>query len=112
MVESKKIAAGVVELVNVGSQLIHKKGIGVVFQLSDEAMALGTINGQALKAEWEAGKVASNLKELLAFSKEKLSLENKDVEAKIKKCLDSAAKGVDVGKSALDLVSEVKQIFA
>lgn len=107
MTETNKLAHFAVELVNVGSKLIHKKGVFVVFQLSDEAMALGTLNGQALKAEW-TGDIKANVQVVVDGAKAKLDLENKDVQAKIAKFLDLAVDAAEVLTKAVDFVGKVK----
>ena len=119
MQESPKIAHGLVELVNVGSKLINKKGVFVIFQLSDEAQELSSFNWEAFKAEWSPDKIKSNAAELVALSKKKLDLVNKDAQAKVEKALDLGIKGGELAEKAVSLykegvlyASEVKALFS
>lgn len=110
--QTKKIVAFSVELANVGSKIIHKQGAFTLFQLSDEAMALASMDAVALKAEWAPEAFVANVQEVAVSAKAKLELQNKAVQAKVEKGIDLAAKGVVVGKSVFDLLGEVKQLFA
>lgn len=112
LTESKKPVVFLSEMVNVASKLMHKKGVFVVLQLTDEAIALGSIDVNALKAEWPEGSLESNVKELCETSKAKLDLENKDNEAKVKAVLDLAAEGVVIGGKVISLVKKAQSIFA
>ncbi len=109
--ESKKILAGGVELLNVGSKIIHKKGVVAVFQLSDEAMALGTLDVVKLRAEWPVGSLKANVTELSVAAKAKLDLENKEVQAKIGGLLDLAVTVFGVVDDVLKYVAEVKAVL-
>ena len=110
MNESKKLLSFGVELLNVGSKLINKKGIFVVFQLSDEAMALGTFNMDAFKAEWKTD-VKTAVNELVTLAKSKLDIENKDLQAKLSGAFDLIEKGVGLVEDDLLFISEVKALF-
>lgn len=109
MNETNKLAFFAAELVNVGSKLIHKKGVFVVFNLSDEAAALSTVKFDALKLEW-VGDMKANVAEVVASVKGKLDLENKDVQAKIGTWLDLAVDAAEVLVKASDFVGKVKAL--
>jgi hypothetical protein len=110
--QSKKFVHFGVELLNVGSKVIHKQGVFVVFQLSDEAVALGSLDMNALKAEWPKGELAKNVEVLVAEGKAKLDLQNKSVQEKIVKAVDLLPRGVRLAEGVLSYVSDVKAAFA
>ena len=109
--QSKKVSNFVVELLNVGSKIVHKQGIATVFQLSDEAMALGNLDMVAMSAEW-AGPVEPKVDEMVASVTAKLSLENKAVEAKVKAGVAVVGKAVVLLSKVSDLVQEAKAVLA
>ena len=108
--QSKKLAHFATELVNVGSKLIHKKGVLSFFQLSDEAMALANLDVEALKLEHPEGSLRKNALELAEVCKGKLDLENKENEEKGKKLIDLAAKGIGLADDLLSYIKEMKAV--
>ena len=116
--QSKKFVNLGVEAVNVGSKLIHKKGVFVVFNLSDEAADISSLDMPALKAEWVGQSIKVNVAELVETAKKKLDLVNKDVQAKVVQGLDLVNEagviledGVAVVKKGLAYVEKVKALF-
>lgn len=114
----KKAVNAAVEVVNVVSKIVHKQGIFSVFQLSDELVALGTIDVEAFKKE-VSELSAEEKAELKQTIKDKLSLVDKEVEAKIESGLDLVEKGtalvekvVGILKEAKELVEEAKALYA
>lgn len=110
--QSKRPVIFLAEMVNVASKLIHKKGVFVVLQLTDEAIALGSLDITALKAEWPADSLEGNVKELVSQAKAKLDLENKEVEAKIKNLLDCVPEAISAGGKLLSVIQKVKSTLA
>lgn len=116
--QSKKISAIAMEFVNVADALVHKKGVFAVFQLSDEAMAIQSLDVKALAAEVASMPAKDYAVAMAESCKAKLAMENKAVEAKIKAALDLAAKAVasiaravDAGKEVVAVAQEAKQLF-
>ena len=105
--QSKKIVDFCGELLNVGSKLIHKKGAFVVFQLSDEAMALGGLDLPALQSELKSLSLQSG-EELCSHLDKKLDLENKENQKKIVSLCRLGLKGVKLGSEVISFVDEVK----
>lgn len=112
MVETNKFCAFGAEFANVVDRFIHKKGLGVVFQLSDEAMALGTLDSAALKAEWVGKDVKANVAECVSVIKAKLDLTDKAIQAKVSAWLDLGPEAVGVLNSAVSFVNKVKSMVA
>lgn len=117
--QSKKYANLITELVNVGFQLAAKKGFFVVFQLSDEAAQISSVDYVALKAEWVGKPFKPNAEELVAACKAKLSIENIAAKAKIEKGLDLIPKAADLVEKGLadvaagkQFIEDVKAVFA
>jgi len=108
----KKYASLVAEGLNVLSGLKNKKGIGVIFNLTDEAMAALAVDPVALKAELPLLLVPEKRKEVVDQFKGKLALENKVNEAKIKDVVDVASDGVDAVVHVLSVVNKVKALVA
>ena len=112
MENCKKVVNGVAESLNVLSAVIHKKGIGVVFNLSDEVMALSSMDPVALKAELPLLAQADKRKEVLDQFKGKLALENKVNEAKIKEAVDVLSECVDAAVHVLSVLDKVKKLLS
>lgn len=110
--QSKKLLSFGVELLNVGSKIVHKQGVLTIFQLSDEAMALASLDPVALKAEWPAGSLKANLSELVSASKAKLDLANKDVQAKLSHLLDLGVKGAGLAEDVLGYAKELQSALS
>jgi len=107
----KKILFAAVESVNVASKVLHKEGIFVVFQLSDELMALSTVDLEALKKEISELDKADRdtIRDAL---KAKLVLVNPGIEQKIEGGVDLVEEGVQIVEQVIGLVSKVKQLVS
>ena len=107
----KKVALAGCELLNVISKVVHKQGIFTVFQLSDELMALSSIDGEALKKEISELDQADRdgIKSLV---KEKLVLQNPVVESKIEGGVDILDEAVSIVLDAVKVVSKAKSLLS
>lgn len=110
MEQTKKLASFLAEAVNVGAQLLAKKGVFVVFQLSDEAMSLGSFDAVAFKAEWAGKDVKKNMQEVVSVIQGKLALENTDLQAKINSWLEVSIDAASALTECVVVVDKVKAL--
>lgn len=107
----KKVALAGAELLNVLSKVIHKHGVFTIFQLSDELMSLGNLDGEALKKE--LSELDQQERDSLKLAvKEKLVLQNPIMEKKIEDGMDVVDEAINIVVEALKIVEKAKAIVS
>lgn len=107
----KTVLMAVCEIVNVMDKILHKKGLLVLFQLSDEFMLLSGLDVDALKLEIADLDLAERAA-LRDAIKAKLVLINPDIEKKIESGVDLLDEGVEMTKHAVEFVKRVQALLA
>lgn len=95
------------EAANVAFKVADKEGAFVVFQLSDELMALSSVDQDALKKQFGELDKEDRAQVRAAFAA-KLVLKNKDLEGKIEKATDLLDEGIELLFSILSYGSKVQ----
>jgi len=116
--ELKKIVELIAEGINVVHAVINKEGIFKLFALSDEVMALASLDVEKFKSQLSSLSPEGRA-ELDNLFKSKLVLSDKALEAKIEsgellveECVDIVIDGVEVVKRAKSAIEKFQKLVS
>lgn len=105
-----KVVELAAEGLNVANSISNGGGILSALALTDELSAMGSFNGPAALEELKKATPEKRAEYLSAF-KGKLSLKNKELEAKIEGGADCLDEAVSVGLEAVSVVQHAVKVF-